>query len=259
MKHFKLFFYSIYGSVYFRILIGFLRWFFFFKIKRNFKFLTVKNSVEGTIPYNKTAFLRFPLSDFTMKRMDRLIAVIKATEFIGDNYNFLIIGPRTESDVMRLKFNYPEATINAIDIISYSPWIDLQDAHHTNFTSNSFECIISGWVLKYSNDKERMIAEMIRIVKNEGLIAIGIEYANDQSRSFAEKHKGGVKYLNQDDIAFEEVNSVTDIKALLKRIDANYRIIYEYDALLRNKSTEDIYRITKLHSTQIMVCFQIFK
>ena len=256
MKHIKLFFYTFYGSIYFRILIGYIRWFFFFRVKRNFKFLNIKDSVEGTVTHNKSALVRFPLTDFTIKRMDRLIAIIKATEFIGDNYNFLIIGPRTESDIMKLKYNYPEGTIRAIDIISYSPWIEIQDAHYTNFNSNSFECIISGWVLKYSTNKEQMMKEMIRVIKNEGLIAIGIEYLDDQVKKLYEKRE--INYLNPND-NFEEVNSVGDIEMILKKISVNYRIIYEYDALLKHKSIDEIYMITKLHGSQIMVCFQIFK
>ena len=65
-------------------------------------------------------------------------------------------------------------------------------------------------------------------------------------------------YFKEDE-NFEEVNSVKDIEALLIKIKVNYRIVFEYDALLKQKTTEELYRLTKLHSTQVMVCFQIFK
>ena len=39
----------------------------------------------------------------------------------------------------------------------------------------------------------------------------------------------------------------------------NYKVVFEYDALLKEKTTDEIYKLTKLHSTQVMVCFQIFK
>ena len=35
--------------------------------------------------------------------------------------------------------------------------------------------------------------------------------------------------------------------------------IDEINALLKEKTTDEIYKLTKLHSTQVMVCFQIFK
>ena len=69
--------------------------------------------------HNKTAFTKFPLTDFTMLRMDRLIAITKSIEFVGNHSNFLIIGPRTDSDIMKMIYNYPKASISAIDIISY--------------------------------------------------------------------------------------------------------------------------------------------
>ena len=256
MKHLKLFFYSLYGSIYIRIVMGYIRWFYYYKIKRNFKALDIKDAIEGTVNHNKTAFLKFPITDYTMKRMDRLIAIIKSMEFIGDHSHILIIGPRTDSDIMKIIYNYPQASIKAIDIISYSPWIDLQDAHHTTYSSNTFDCILSGWVLKYSNHKEKMMTEMIRIVKNEGLIAIGIEYFDSQIDTFNKTKSSS--YFKEDE-NFEEVNSVKDIEALLIKIKVNYRIVFEYDALLKQKTTEELYRLTKLHSTQVMVCFQIFK
>lgn len=235
---------------------GYIRWFYYYKIKGNFKALEIKNAIEGTVDHNKAAFHKFPMTDYTMKRMDRLIAIIKSLEFIGDNSHILIIGPRTDSDIMKIIYNYPLASIRAIDIISYSPWIELQDAHQTNFSSNTFDCILSGWVLKYSNNKKQMIREMIRIIKNEGLIVIGIEYFDNNVYNFSKSYK--IKYL-KDYEDFEEVNSVKDIEGLLIENKINYRIVYQYDALLKDKTTEELYYLTKLHSTQIMVCFQIFK
>ena len=101
-----------------------------------------------------------------------------------------------------------------------------------------------------------MMSEMIRIVKNEGLIAIGIEYFDQKINEL--KKKQTKRYLAEDE-NFKEINSVNDIEALLIKIKANYRVVFHYDALLKNKTTEELYRITKLHSTQIMIGFQIFK
>ena len=256
MSHLKLFFYSLYGSIYFRIIIGYLRWVYYYKLNKSYRALEIKDSIDGTVNHNKTAFTKFPLTDFTMLRMDRLIAITKSIEFVGNHSNFLIIGPRTESDIMKMIYNYPKASISAIDIISYSPWIDLQDAHSTNFPSNNFDCILSGWVLKYSKDKEKMMTEMVRLVKNKGLITIGIEYYNDQIEILKKTKSSG--FLKEDE-NFEEVNSVKDITALLKKTMINYKVVFEYDALLKEKTTDEIYKLTKLHSTQVMVCFQIFK
>lgn len=256
MKHFKLFLYSLYGSIYIRIIIGYIRWFFFYKILRYYKSLEIKNSIEGTINHNLRYFLKFPLPDFVMKRMDRLISMVKSIEIIHDKSHFLIIGPRTESDIMRMRYNYPKALISSIDIISYSPWIQIQDAHNTTFDENTFDCILSGWVLKYSSDQEKMITEMVRIINHNGIIAIGIEYYKPETNKyFGNKDP---RFLKWDELK-KSVNSVEEIENILKKNDIKYSIISSYDALLKEKNVEELYEITGLPNTQVMLCVQIHK
>ena len=95
-----------------------------------------------------------------------------------------------------------------------------------NFTSNSFDCILSGWVLKYSNNKEKMINEMIRILKNEGIIAIGFEYFNKQTEAFV----GTIKTKNYlgENHGMYEMNSVNDLTKLLNDNKIKFKILYEY-------------------------------
>lgn len=255
MKHLKLFLYSLLGSIYIRIVIGYIRWVYYYKILNRYRYLKIKNSISGTIMHNKAAFVKFPLTDFTMYRMDRLISVVKSIEFINTNSDFLIIGPRTESDVFKLMYNYPGANIESIDIITYSPWIKLSDAHNTNFDNNSFDCILSGWVIKYSEEKEKMLLEMIRIIKNRGLLLIGFEYYNNHIRKIDETSS---KFLKKDD-KFDEINSTKDITHMLEKNKIDFSIMYEYDALLKKHETSEIYNLTKMHSTQVMVCYQINK
>jgi hypothetical protein len=256
MRHFKLFFYSLYGSIYIRILVGYIRWFYYYKVRKYYKSLDIDNAIEGTVKHNLRYFLKFPLPDFVMKRMDRLISMIKSIEIINDKSHFLIIGPRTESDIMRLKFNFPKAKINSIDIISYSPWIEIQDAHKTTFLNNSFDCIISGWVLKYSSNQDKMINEMVRIINNNGIIAIGIEYYKPETNKYFGNKD--LRHLKWDELR-SSVNSVKEIENILVNNEIKYRIISSYDALLKDKSVDELYEITGLPHTQVMVCIQIFK
>jgi hypothetical protein len=155
MRHLFLFYSSLLGSVYIRIIIGFFRWFYYVKILKRTKILDNTSSIEGTLEHNLQPLKNFPLVDFTMKRMDRLLSIANTFEFLNNNSNFLIIGPRTESDIFKLKYYFPFCKIHSIDLISYSPLIELQDAHNTNFLDNYFDCIISGWVIKYSHNKKK--------------------------------------------------------------------------------------------------------
>ena len=43
-------------------------------------------------------------------------------------------------------------------------------------SDNSFDIIVCGWVLPYSNNYEKIVEELIRITKNGGLISIGWSY-----------------------------------------------------------------------------------
>jgi len=236
MNHFKLFYKSLLNSVYIRIFIGYLRWFYFVKINKKLKNIESDKSIPNTISHNMQVFDKFPLTDFVMTRMDRLLNATKAIELIADQSEILVIGPRTESDILKLKGLFPAANIYGVDLISYSNWIQLEDAHNLSYDSDTFDCIISGWVLAYSDEKEKMIKEMIRVVKDSGIISIGFEYDK----------------LN-------EINSVKDIEYILKKNNYNYNLIFNYDALLKNKSAEELYNITRNHGSQIIVCFRVFK
>jgi SAM-dependent methyltransferase len=236
MNNYKLFYKSLFNSVYIRIIIGYLRWFYFVKIKNNLRNIESDKSISNTISHNMQVFKKFPLTDFAMTRMDRLLYATKAIELIGENSKILAIGPRTESDILKLKGLFPKGKIIGLDLISYSNWIQLGDAHNLSYKSNEFDCVISGWVLAYSNQKEKMINEMIRVVKDKGIISIGMEY--DKS---------------------SDISSIKSIENILEKNKFKYKIIFNYDALMKDKSSEESYEISRLHGSQILVCFQLFK
>ena len=56
-----------------------------------------------------------------------------------------------------MSYGISRKNISAIDLISYSPWIDLGDMHNLPYKDNSFDIIICGWVIAYSNKKETTV------------------------------------------------------------------------------------------------------
>ena len=66
--------------------------------------------------------------------------------------------------------------IKGLDLITYSKLTDLGDIHNSNYEANSFNVIVCGWVITYSNNFEKMLKEMIRITKNGGIVSIGFTY-----------------------------------------------------------------------------------
>jgi len=77
----------------------------------------------------------------------------------------LSIGPRTEGELLNL-ISLGLHHVRGLDLISYSPWIDLGDMHAMPYTDNQFGIVIMGWVIAYSNDRRKAAEEAIRVVRD---------------------------------------------------------------------------------------------
>lgn len=260
IKHIKPFVFSFLKSEYVLLFIGYVRWFYFVKILNRLK--TLKESdyaVSHGLVHNLDVFNRFPLTDFTMKRMTWLINAVCAIEFLNDKSSFLIIGPRTESDLLKLKGRFYSNDIVGIDLITYSPLILLQDMHNIEFENNSFNCVVCGWTLTYSKNHSKAIEEIIRVTKNNGIIAIGFEHSDNELKDFLNKELN--KTNGVIDRIYEEpaINSIKDIEEILTDLEVKYSMIFNYDGLLKGISHEKKLTMTGLRSSQVMAIFQINK
>ena len=94
------------------------------------------------------------------------------------NLKILSIGPRTEGEILNLfSHGFKKENVKGLDIISYSPWIDVGDMHNMPFEDNSFDIVICGWVIAYSNNKIQAASEITRVLKNNGIASIGVSYS----------------------------------------------------------------------------------
>ena len=62
--------------------------------------------------------------------------------------------------------------IYGIDLLSYSKLITLGDIHNSKYEDDFFNIILCGWVLAYSSKPEKILDELLRIIKNKGIISI---------------------------------------------------------------------------------------
>jgi len=76
--------------------------------------------------------------------------------------------------------------VRALDIISYSPWVDLGDMHAMPYADNQFGIVIMGWVLAYSHMQKKAAQEAIRVARNGGIIAVGVDVPH-KDRTFFHK------------------------------------------------------------------------
>jgi SAM-dependent methyltransferase len=168
-------------------------------------------------------------------RTDMLIKPLSVIESIDATSRLLIIGPRNEHDLFSAIGNgFGRDKVRGLDLISYSPMIDLGDMHETPYTDAAFDAVVVGWTLSYSRDPVRFAHEMLRIVRPGGLIAIGVEF----SLLTEEDSIALSGYAIQEKAYVEKrINSTAEILALFgDRID---HVFFNHDAPLRRSHSRE--------------------
>jgi SAM-dependent methyltransferase len=134
-----------------------------------------KDLIENTVEHNIQALKQAT----ALARPDILIRPITSTnKFRVDSTTMkvLTIGPRTEAEVFSLMAaGFAPQNITGLDLISYSPFVELGDMHAMPYGNDRFDVIILGWVLGYSQNVPKAAAEIMRVAKPGAYIAIGHE------------------------------------------------------------------------------------
>ena len=226
-----------------RTAIVFLRFIYFYYIKKNIQYYIEKeesnknhievhrNSKKHTVISHNMHFvedlinLKKTYKKFNGSKTASLIYPFKAIDFIDYNKNkVLSVGPRNEGELFLIRslgFNWKN--IHSIDLISYSSLTNLGDMHKSNYSDSLFDHIVCGWVLTYSNNFEKILDEMLRVVKNKGLISIGFSYAP--------KHPNDVRVYTKGAEALDSTEQI------LKKYKDNIEHIYfNFDAKKNNPS-----------------------
>lgn len=139
---------------------------------------TSQGVMPGTVDHNK-----IQIEDGTFasaRRTERLIGPLASLQRVYDNaatLRVLSIGPRTEMELMHLVgVGFRPENITGVDLISTSPWIDTGDMHALPYPDNSFDVVVSSWVLGYSRTPRKAMDEMVRVLATDGLIVIGATF-----------------------------------------------------------------------------------
>ena len=209
-----------------------------------------KNSIENTMTHNSKA-LKNLKTDFNMPRMNWLIHAVLALEKVNKNSKILSIGARTENEILLLHslgFN----SVEAVDLQTYSPLIQVGDMHKLNFPAGTFDVVFCGWTISYSRTPQVAAKEILRVTKSGGIIAIGLEHVPclRQARRSAIKRKDPLWEGLQ-----KRINSCSDIISLFGRKNIRH-VYFNHDYPLSRLKAEEIHRITGLHSSQVMCVFE---
>ena len=162
-----------------RIAYGLMRYGFHRHLMRNFRSWNQEGAHLGkdTLKHNSKNVFH---SIFKHERVHHIVRPLLAIEDINHrlpSLKVLSVGPRSEAELLLYAaYGFTWKNLRGLDLVSYSPMIDVGDMHDMPYEDNSFDVIFVGWVLSYSEDRGRALKEMVRVLKPQGYIAFGNGY-----------------------------------------------------------------------------------
>lgn len=143
----------------------------------------------------------------------------------------LVIGCRSEEELLMFR-GYGFRNVSAIDLISYSPWVDLGDMHEMPYADSSFDLIFCAYTLSYSDDPARAAREMLRVAADGAIVAIAVEYIPHAIRARAQEKLLGYSLGGRVPL---------DSTAAIRELFAPHvgKIFVDYDAEKRRHHSEE--------------------
>jgi len=159
---------------------GFLRFIYFYFTKKIKTYNKVHNATgKGGINYSHNAFYDGILPVYRPEERTMLpLYLLNSIPFINKN-DLLIIGPRYETEILIAR-SFGFKNIKAIDTFSYSPIIDAGDMHEMQYQNESFNSVICGWTLTYSDKPDIAAKEMIRVMKKNSILVIAVHQIDEK-------------------------------------------------------------------------------
>ena len=229
-----------------------LRFFYFYYIRKNIKYYIDKDQkIDEHITINRddkkhtviSHNMHFTDDILNLKKTYRkfdgsktvsISYPLKSLDFINyDTDKILSVGPRNEGELYLLRslgFNW--RNISAIDLLSYSNLIKLGDIHKCEYKENTFDGIICGWVLSYSNNYEKILDEIFRICKDKAVISIGFTYIPEN--------------LDKVRVFEKKTNAINSTKQIVERYKNFIENVYF------NFDTKSLYPDEKRHSIIVL-------
>lgn len=167
--------------------------------------------IDLTIGYNKNHMENFLESHVV--RLLRPLSIIDPVYENAAKLKVLSIGPRNENELFHLyAHGFHHENIRSIDVVSNSPLIEVADMHDIPAADNSFDVVISGWTLPYSQQSKKAIAEKVRVLKPGGLLCIGLtRVPPDHPEAENLDKQGSANYISSQQILEDIGYAVGDV------------------------------------------------
>ena len=132
--------------------------------------------MRETIAYNITQ----ARSGNSLARPEVLVRPVLSIDRVAtrlEEMRVLSLGPRTEAEVLMLMAHgFAPDNIAALDLFSYSPWIETGDICRMPYDDGRFDVIFAGWVLPYTKRPGAAAREIVRVAAPGAIVAVGIDY-----------------------------------------------------------------------------------
>ncbi len=214
---------SLVGSEYLRSVLFNWRRVYYCRVLRRLRTIDSDDAFKTTVPHNLKAV------SIWLPRMELLIRPLSVIESVPRDAKILVIGPRNEYDLLLLAANgFSFRNVRGLDLISYSPKIDLGDMHAMPYADGTWDVVLCGWTLSYSATPQKAAKEILRVVRDGGFVGIGVEYT---TLSAADEIKLGGYAIQENDRLTERINSLQQVLDLFQ---PNVKdVFFQHDAPLK--------------------------
>lgn len=144
--------------------------------------IRVSPDQQGVIrPEYSIDMLRRAITSDRPLRLIRPLSVIDGVK--PASAEVLSVGCRFETELLYL-LGYGFRRVRGLDLIAYSPWVDVGNMHAMPYANDAWDVVILGWVLSYSETPEAAVREIVRVTRRGGIVAVAVSY---YSRSWLEE------------------------------------------------------------------------
>ncbi|MCU1340521.1 MAG: class SAM-dependent methyltransferase [Bryobacterales bacterium] len=168
----------------------------------------IEHSIPNTVEWNLDGLKH--LAGFS--RGDQILRVLLSIDDVAQrlqSLKVLIVGPRIEDELLALVgWGFGPDNVHGLDLISYSPFVDVGDMHDMPYETGTFDIAILSNVVSYSTDQSKAISELLRVSASNSILAVS-EACDRRSKDVAQSHFralfGGDSTSNAIDLTTKEI------------------------------------------------------
>lgn len=140
-----------------------------------------------------------------------LIRPLVSIDKVTSKSSIVSIGCRFEADLLYLcGYGFDPRRVKGLDMISYSPWVDCGNMHKMDYADDTWDVVLMGWVMTYSDTPDVAAKEVVRVTKPGGLVAIGVTY-EPPHRLEALQQQGNIVSYDEEHPRMQTVKQYTDL------------------------------------------------